>query len=110
VQVIYPALSDSVPICRFAAQVLIPRTAAETAGSRVLTGQGNFPCHRGESPGSGDDAGAQLLCAFGPAVQSIFPLHSVPCPCPRRCDIRCRVLKRSHEPLGLLLAGRQQIS
>jgi hypothetical protein len=87
----------------------MPGSAAETPGALVLTGRGDFLRYRGERPGCGDDPVVQLLCTFGPAVQSNFPFSSVRCPGPRRCDIRRRVLERDHEAFGLLLAGRQQI-
>jgi len=66
-------------------------------------------CYRGQSPGSGNDPGAQLLRAFGPALQILGALHSRPGPCPIRGNVRRRVLQHGHQASGLFLAGGQQI-
>jgi len=46
---------------RFADQPSILGRSAETADFQVLTSQGDFLCYRGESSGSGYDAGRAQL-------------------------------------------------
>jgi hypothetical protein len=99
-----------VPICGLAGQAPILSGACPIAGFQVLTSQGDFLCYRGESPGSGDDPAAPLLHAFHLALQSLFAPHRCAGLCPFRCDSRRRVLEHGHEPIGLVLAGRQQIT
>ena len=80
------------------------------AGFPDLVQQGDFLGYRGQSPGSGDELVVYLPGAVGPALQLLGAPHRSLGPCPFRCHPGRGVLERGHEAIGLLLAGRQQIS
>jgi len=72
--------------------------------------QGDFLCYRGQSSGSGDDVVPHLLGAVGLVLQSLGAPHRGLGLGPFRRHPSRGVPERGHQAIGLLLAGRQQIS